>query len=371
MNRQSKLKIGIVFDDTLDNPDGVQQYILSVGKWLISQGHDVHYLVGKTTRNDVGTVHSLARNVAVQFNGNKLSIPLPTNRKQLAKMLADEQFDVLHIQMPYSPWLAHRLILAAPSETRIIGTFHIVSISSFVTLATKALAYWTRRSLQRFDAVVSVSSAAQAYAKQTYGIESKIVPNVFDFARFAAAKPKKSSRQRLNILFLGRLVERKGCRYLLEAILLLKQRSIDGFEVTICGKGELLPGLQRFASEHDLPVKFVGFVTEADKPSYYASADIAVFPSTGGESFGIVLVEAMANGRTAVIAAGNSGYTSVLESRSELLFPVKDAVALADALERLLADSAYRKDIAVWGKTHAAHFDVNLVGQSLIKLYAD
>ena len=368
---QRPLKIGIVFDDSLDKPDGVQQYVLSIGEWLTNQGHNVHYLVGRTTRTDIAQIHSLSRNLNVTFNGNQLSIPLPTKRRMLRQMLQKEQFDVLHVQLPYSPWLAGRLIDAAPSGTTIIGTFHIVAYSRLVQLATHGLAIWTRRSLKRFSEVVSVSSAAATYAQTTYGLKTKVLPNVFDYLRFAQAQPNLPPNvgEKLRILFLGRLVEHKGCQYLLEALRQLQSKGITNFEVVICGKGPLRGKLEAYVHKHQLPVIFTGFVSEADKPSYYASADIAVFPSTGGESFGIVLIEAMANGRSAVLAASNSGYASVMAPQPQLLVRPASSTALADGLERLLTDPAARHAAAVWGQAYSKQFDTAVIGKELLALY--
>jgi phosphatidylinositol alpha-mannosyltransferase len=366
-------KIGFVFDDSLDKPDGVQQYILSIGSWLTSQGHDVHYLVGKTDRQDIHGVHSLSRNVAVKFNGNGMSIPLPTSRRLLRRFLADEKFDVLHVQVPYSPWLAGRLINAAGPDTAIIGTFHIVANSALVNAATRLLGLYTHSTVKKFDEIVSVSKAAQVFAKQTYGIASDIVPNSIDYRRFQSASPlKHGTDKRLTILFLGRLVPRKGCRTLLEAITSLRARHGDEmFRVLICGKGPELTDLQNYVHQHELEavVEFMGFVSEADKPAYYASADISVFPSSGGESFGIVLVEAMASGHSAVLGGDNSGYHTVLEPQPDLLFDPHDPVGLANTIDRYLTDTVLRDAMASWGSIYAQQFDQALVGTELIKRY--
>lgn len=363
-------KIGIVFDDSLDKPDGVQQYILSLGGWLVREGHEVHYLVGQTSRTDIDNVHALSRNVNVTFNGNQLSIPLPISTKKTKQFLMAQKFDVLHVQVPYSPWLAHKVILAAPQGTTIVGTFHIVAFSKFVQLATRCLAIWTKRSTQRFAAIVSVSTAAKAYARATYKVSTDVLPNVFDYSRFHSAQPLLPvAPGKIRIMFLGRLVERKGCQYLLEAVGILKAKGIHNIEVVICGKGPLATKLQDYVKVNNLPVTFAGFVSEADKPGYYASADIAVFPSTGGESFGIVLLEAMASGRTAVLAASNSGYASVMEPRSDLLFPPKDVTSLAARLENLIKNDSDRKHAAAWGATYSREFDVPAVGVKLLKYY--
>ena len=371
--KADRLKIGFVFDDSLDKPDGVQQYILSVGSWLSAQGHEVHYLVGNTERKDLPNVHSLSRNVAVSFNGNDMTIPLPTSRRMLREFLKDQAFDLLHVQVPYSPWLAGRLIAAADSHTAVMGTFHIVAISPLVTTASRLLGLYTHTTVRRFDEIVSVSSAAQQFARSTYGVITDVVPNAFEYQRFHDAQPMQCDDDRLTILFLGRLVTRKGCQILLEAVQQLRAKHGDAmFRVLICGKGPELARLQQFVDTYELSnvVTFVGFVSELDKPSYYASADIAVFPSSGGESFGIVLVEAMASGRTAVIGGDNVGYRSVLQPQPDLLFNPHESAALATKLEYLLTNSKARNDAAAWGTAYATQFDEAVVGAELLRRYA-
>lgn len=370
MVNSRNLKIGIVFDDSLDKPDGVQQYILTVGNWLLSEGHEVHYLVGKTVRKDIPNVYSLSRNINVTANGNQMSIPLPTSRRKLKQHLNAQQYDVLHVQVPYSPWLAHRIILAAPNSTRIVGTFHIVAFSKLIKLATKLLSMWTKRSSVKFSRIVSVSTAASEYALDTYGITTKVVPNVFDFKRFESAAPLLPLIEPIRILFLGRLVERKGCQDLLEAIrILVTNADIPEFRVVVCGKGPELYKLKAYALAHSLPVEFAGFVTEKDKPGYYASADISVFPSTGGESFGIVLLEAMASGKSAVIGARNSGYESVMSQRPSQLFKIHDPQDLAHLLQILMQDNKLRAEYAAWGLEFSRQYDIHTVGKHIIMLY--
>lgn len=370
-----RLKIGFVFDDSLDKPDGVQQYILSIGSWLSDQGHEVHYLVGNTIRTDIANVHSLSRNLQVRFNGNGMSIPLPASRRKLKQFLAAESFDVIHVQVPYSPWLAGRIISAAGPRTAIIGTFHIVAYSPLVTAAAYILGRYTNSTVRKFDEIVSVSTAAQAFAKKTYSIRTEVVPNAIDYERFHIAQPLTEYDDQVpTILFLGRLVPRKGCQRLLEAVELLKrQYKHHSVRVLICGKGPELTNLQAYVNDNDLSdqVKFVGFVSEADKPSYYASADIAVFPSSGGESFGIVLVEAMASGRACVLGGDNSGYRSVLEPQSDLLFDPHNAAQLAAKLNDYLTNKKLRQAMAGWGEHYARQFDQAVVGQELVRRYCD
>lgn len=367
------LKIGFVLDDTLDTPDGVAQYVLTVGAWLTLQGHEVHYLVGETKRRDVAHVHSLSRNIGGRFNGNRMSTPLLASRRKLVKLLEHEKFDVLHVQMPYSPILAGRIIKAAPRRTVIVGTFHILPYSSFSDLANRVLALALRGSLKRFDQIFAVSSAALKYAERTYRISGSVLPNVVDEARFSRAKPlPQYASDELTIMFLGRLVPRKGCMTLLEAVRILKQRNhLPPFRVVICGKGPLDAELKQYVADQLLEeiVTFTGFISEEDKPAYIASADIMTFPSTGGESFGIVLIEAMASGRAVVLAGDNPGYRSVLEPRPELLFPADDAFEVAKNLSTYLRDADARAEVSNWQKQYVHQFDVAVVGAELEATY--
>lgn len=367
------LKIGLVLDTSLDPEDGVQQYVITIGEWLRARGHDVHYLVGETRERQLPGLHSLARNISVRFNGNRTTIPLPTSRRRLRQFLAGQQFDVLHVQVPHSPFMAQRLILAADDTTAVIGTFHIAPYSQLAATGNRALGIWLRPSLKRFDVMLSVSPAAADFARRTFKLDTRVLPNVIDYQRFRGARPLAKYNDKLTILFLGRLVPRKGCQLLLQAVAELTRRAaLPDFRVVICGKGPLMGKLLKFVQDHGLQnsVELVGFVSEADKPRYYASADIAVFPSSGGESFGIVLLEAMASGQAAVLAGDNPGYHSVLAPQADLLFDPKSVSQLADKLEQYLTDTKLRRQMAAWGANYSRDFDVNVVGAKLIDIYA-
>lgn len=369
------LKIGFVLDDSLDKTDGVQQYVLGLGEWMSQQGHEVHYLVGATKRTDLQNIHSLSRNVRVRFNGNRMSMPLPARRSVLRNLLKNEQFDVLHVQVPYSPWLAHRIIRLASKKTAIIGTFHIMPQSGIVRVANRLLAWWLHRSLKRFDKAFAVSEPAEQFARDVYGLACDVLPNVVDVAKFKSAKPlTQYDDDKITIMFLGRLVPRKGCMTLLEAATILKQRkNLPPFRVLICGKGELEDELKSYAADHllDELVTFTGFVPEDEKARYFASADIMAFPSTGGESFGIVLIEGMATGRSVVLAGDNPGYRSVLHARPELLFEPGNAFALANVLTMYLRNPADRKAVLAWQHHFVGQFDVAVVGTWLVTNYRD
>lgn len=366
-----RLKIAFVLDDTLDSTDGVQQYVLTMGKWLSGQGHEVHYLAGQTDRTDLKHVHSLSRNLPVRFNGNRLSVPLPANWHAISRLLQREQFDILHVQMPYSPLLAQRVIRLVPPQTGVVGTFHVIPHSGFVYRANRWLGIWTRSSLKRFDKIVSVSRPAADFARAAYGISSEVLPNTVETGRFATAEPMPV-RNRPLLLFLGRLVPRKGCMLLLQSLHWIKcQDPAWNFELVIAGRGPLERQLRDYVRLHDLDanVRFAGYVNEADKASYLKSADVAVFPSLGGESFGIVLLEAMAGGHAIVLAADNAGYAAVMEPYPDLLFPVSDPIGLAHKLRTFVDSADERRRALAWQQSYIRQFDVSAVGQRLMGIY--
>ncbi len=372
------MKIGFVFDDTLDNPDGIQQYMASLAAYYTLQGHEVHYLVGETSRTDIPNVHSMSRNVKVTFNGNRLSIPLWAPLKHVRAVLAAEQFDVLHVQVPYHPLMAGRIIKAAPASTAVLGTFHVAPYSHLATAGSWLLGKWSQwsGSLHRFNGMVSVSPAASQLAQRTFGLKTEVVPNVFDYSRFHGAKPlPKYDDDIRTIVFLGRLVKRKGCLTLLQAVykLVTDGRKYPAFRVVICGGGALEPSLRDYVTSHKLEdfIEFAGRVSEEDKPRYLASADISAFPSSSGESFGIVLLEAMASGKSAVLGGDNPGYQSVLGGRPSQLFAAKSADALAEKLSERLLNETRRTGDALWGMTECEQYDAATVGAKLLELYRE
>lgn len=370
----SRMKIAFVLDDSIDRPDGVQQYVLTLGAFMERAGHEVHYVCSEATRTDV-TVHSLARNVGVTFNGNGLRIPLPTSRKDLRAFLDEQRYDVIHVQIPHSPLFASRVVDEARAvqgrTIRIVGTFHILPDGRVPEYGTRLLGRIQRRNLARFDAFCAVSPPAVEFARRAFDIEAQVIPCSIDTSAFAGAQAAPRDGDRLRIAFLGRLVERKGAAELIAALATLPPEVRDRLEVRIGGKGPMLDLLTTAVAHAGLEnvVHFDGFVSEEDKPGYYASADLAVFPATGGESFGIVLIEAMASGAGVVFGGANPGYLSVLGDRPEVSVDATDTAAFAAALTRLIEDDALRAELHAEQAERVQRFDVQTVGAQILDLY--
>lgn len=360
------MKVGFVIDDTLDSTDGVQQYILLLGSWLQNQGHEVHYLTGYTVRRDIENIHSLSHNIRVSFNKNWLSIPLPAKRSDIKALLLAQNFDVLHIQMPYSPFLGGKIIKLAAPPTAIVGTFHIAPHSRLVTIASQLLGR-LQPSADRINKIISVSPVAKDFALKTYKRSSRVIPNAVELSQW---QPTVNARRDIDIVFLGRLVERKGCILLLQAVKQLHDSSRPSLRVVIAGDGPERNKLEQFVVNNKLQkiVSFKGYVSEQHKKELLQRAKVSAFPATGGESFGIVLIEAMAAG-SLTIAGNNPGYNSVLGSIKSAMVSPRDTTAFSKRLAQALDDKAWRQRIIDKQQSLVKQYDIEAVGGAILKEY--
>ena len=393
------LRIAFVFDDTLDVLDGVQQHIVTLGRELARRGHEVHYIVGETHRSPMPHTHVMSRNVMVRFNGNRMRIPLPASRRRIRETLETIRPDILHVQAPYSPLMAGRVLAAAPERTGVVATYHIAPIGRLARLGGVALGAVNARSHRRVDEVVAVSDVAADYARATAHVEAQVIPNPVDVARLRAAcatgGPDATdaaahgtgaggigARGGRHVAFLGRFVPRKGATLLLDALAWGERHGVafpEGMHVTCAGMGPLLDECRRRAAALHTPVTFPGFVSEREKATLLAAADVAVFPSTGGESFGIVLLEAIAAGSGVTLAGDNPGYRSTLLGDTDALFPVdargdaaaeRNAETLARRIARALTDADWAARLHAREETLLARYDVTAVADRLEAVYA-
>jgi phosphatidylinositol alpha-mannosyltransferase len=278
--------------------------------------------------------------------------------------------------MPYSPLLAGRVVAAAEDTTAVVGTFHILPHGRLSAVGTRALGALLRRNKKRFDAFLSVSSAAKSFASSHFGIQSSVLPNVVALESYKKGKPLHSLLGKQNIVFLGRFVERKGAHHVLAAYKILLASHPELRETTrlvLCGDG---PDRQRLENQaKDIrdrggDVVFTGFLPEDEKKNYLASATIAVFPSTGGESFGIVLIEAMAAGSMVVLGGDNDGYTTVLGDEPMSLFVPSEHDVFAQRLYVFLTDEAKRQALHTAQQKTVTTYDIEHVGPKLIAVYS-
>lgn len=368
--------IGLLLDDNLDKPDGVQQYVKTLGGYLQRQGHDVHYLVGASS-NSSPNIHVLGRVLNLRFNRNTVGTPLPSplkTRQQVRKLFKEIKFDVIHVQSPHSPLLAGVVIKAASRrQVAITSTFHILPAGFWPKAGSSMLRFILWRSLRQIDCFISNTTATQDFLKSTWKRSSRLIPNPVRVSDFSKSKPKSPGPKK-QIVFLGRLVDRKGVTQLLEAFALLPPDLLESSHLTIGGKGPEMGALKKRLEELKLKnVTLAGFIDEADKPNFLAQADLAVFPSLYGESFGISLLEPMAARAGVVLAGDNPGYRCVLGMQPKLMFDPSDVLGFRDHLEFWLnIDEQNFKDMHNWQQQHVKNYDIDkVVGPEVVKLYQE
>lgn len=364
------MTIGLVLDDTLDKPDGVQQAVISIGEKLRSRGHDVHYIVPKTTRKDLDNIHSVAPYINLKFNGNSVRTPVFASGRKIKKLIKELNFDVVHIQMPYSPFLGAKVLKKASKNTKLVGTFHILPYNKRAVVGTRLLGFILKRSVRKLDNVFATSGPALRFMKDTFHVDGKVLSNPVDVKFYESFKRQPDSLGKIQIVYLGRFDERKGVRQLLLAYEFLDPNSRELSQLTMCGKGPLLEELKQFAVEKNLNVNFPGFVSEEEKAQHLSNSDIAVFPSTSGESFGIVLVEAMAAHAGVVLGGDNPGYRSVLEPWPQTLFDPNDMDAFVQKLTYYIHAEERRKRDGDAQHGTVMQYDINRVCDVLEKTYS-
>ena len=364
------MKIAMVTPYDLAAPGGVNRYAQDIAAWVRGQGHEVQLIGPASPGGGRPPPHAtiLGRARRVRVGGTVAPIALdPRLGSRVRELLRRERFDVVHVHEPLMPMLSlHALRLA---DAPLLGTFHSAEPAArrLYRLAGPLLRRWTRRLAAR----TAVSETARAVAGPALGGPCAIVPGCIDLARFATPRREPPDGDaRRTILFVGRSDARKGLGDLIDAYGQLRARH-DGLRLVVVGpsgrRGEALRARAAASGWDD--VRFIGPVPTGDLPRYYQAADVFVAPATGGESFGLVLAEAMAAGAP-VVAGDNPGYRAVLrDGRDGLLTPPRDPAALAAAIERLLGDEPLRRRLIDAGRARARDFDVAVVGARMLSLY--
>lgn len=362
------MKIVQVSPYSMDRPGGVQTHIRDLSAWIRAQGHEVRVVSPPGSDGQVDSI-SLGGFRTMSLHGTAFEISRARHRdlRTAVTDLRDWGAEVVHLHTPWTPMLAWQVWrgLCLPS----IGTFHatLPEGSGF-----DPFRWYIRRAARHFHRhleTVLVPSSAPLAQWQALGVspEPRISPPAINLARWRSARRMRSGGPHL--VFMGRLEERKGVRVLLEAWANIAA-ALPEARLTIAGDGKLRDFLKQFAHDRNLSrVKFHPPPSDAEAPVLIAGADFFVAPATGGESFGLVLIEAMSAGALPV-AAANPGYTTVLTGEGRaLLVPPEDPTALANKVIALARDPALCAHLSDWAQTHAAGFDVGAVGPDLLTVY--
>jgi len=365
------MKIGLVSAYDYSSPGGVINHVSCLAHYLHLLGHNVKIIAPlrrKGTRYFEENVLAVGRPLPVPYGGTTARIPLsPWLPYQVKHMLARENFDIIHLHEPFIPMLCLSTLIE--SETTNVGTFHACHERSTV--------YWLgqpimRRLGRKLHGKIAVSQPALNYISKYLPAEYHTIPNGIDIHYFKPDGPTRPEFKdgKLNILFVGRLEERKGIDDLIHACSIVKQ-DFPGFRLIIAGPGLKLRYQYELLAKRLLPdqVFFTRFVRFDELPQYYRAADIFCAPATGGESFGIVLLEAMASGKP-VVATNIPGYASVLTNGEEgLLAKPKDRHSLAEAILTLIHDKSLRQKMAEKGLAKAQKYSWENVSRQVMDYY--
>lgn len=346
------MRIGIVCPYSFDQPGGVQAHILDLGSTLIAQGHEVQVLGPATTAADIPDfVVRGGRSIPIPYNGSVARLALgPQVVARTKKFIREGHFDLLHIHEPNSP--SYSLVALAVAHGPIVATYHA---SASASTALRIVLPFLRPSLEKIRGSIAVSELARRWQVEMVGGDPVLIPNGVDISAFEASKKTKPPE----IVFLGRLDEpRKGLDIFLDAVAGITQP----VRVTVIGAGE-----HRRLSPLSPPVDFVGRVSDARKAEILGRAAIYVAPNTGSESFGIVLVEAMA-AQCAVVASDLEAFRAVCGSAGHY-FPTGNTVALRKELNHLLANPQECTEAGEKGRRQAEQFDWSHVSRKIMAVY--
>ncbi|WP_117214583.1 glycosyltransferase family 4 protein [Allorhizocola rhizosphaerae] len=356
------MRIGIVCPYSMEVPGGVQLHVRDLAEALIAMGHEVSVLAPADDEQDLPPyVVAAGRAVAVPYNGSVARLNFgPISAARVRRWLNQGSFDVVHVHEPTTPSLSLLAVMACDGP--IVATFHTAMTRSAVLSAGRKVAQLV---LERITARIAVSALARRVQVEHLDGGAVEIPNGVAVSKFADALPLSYSGELVG--FLGRFTEpRKGFDVLAQALeAVMPQR--PALRLLLAGPSDL--------DEVKLPhvvasrIEFLGRVSEEDKARMLRTVDVYVAPNTGGESFGMILTEAMAAG-AAIIASDLDAFRRVLDGgKAGVLFPVGDSEALASSIVDLLDDGERRQALSEAARKAVAAYDWPVVAQQVLEVY--
>ena len=361
------MKIGFVSPYAWDTPGGVQAHIRDLALHYRSDGHEVSVLAPSMSE-DVGDddfVTIAGRPVSIPYNGAIARVLFgPVAASRVRQWIATYDFDILHLHEPAIPSLS--LLACSIADGPMVGTFHVAAPKQRAAFAVAPVIVPI---VEKLRARIAVSEEARRTLTDHIDTDAVVIPNGIDVNFFARATAHEEWRRGSTIGFLGRFSEpRKGLNLLLEALPRILSKYPDT-RILIAGPGEAMEVMKSIAPQHRNRVLFLGRISDEEKARFFKSVDIYVAPNTGGESFGIILAEAMAAG-AAITASDLPAFASVLgEGKYGRLFTNGDAESLAETLIHLLGSAEERSEMGRLAEEGARRFDWGVVGAEIMNVY--
>lgn len=366
------MKVGLVSFHSFQNPGGVKNHIMGLARELQKRGVQVKIIVPRRSRSENygKDVLLLGTSFPMPFNESQGDFVINFNPFAIRRVLNKEKFDILHLHNFGFPSAFE--ILVSSKATNIL-TFHanleksqlLKTFPSFLSIFRK-IVNW------KVHGVIGVSPLTMELFK-TFPRPKRVIPNGLDLESFQGKPPMvQFADGKLNILFVGRMEKRKGLPYLLKAYEIL-QKKHPNLRLLIVGEGELREECEQFAQRHKLrEVHFLGELQDSDLRRAYKSADIFCSPALHGESFGIVLLEAMAS-KLPIVAFANKGYAQFFRGKkgANFLVPPKDVAGLSQKLELFIQNESLRKEMGEWGFQEVQQYSWKSVADQILKFYEE
>ena len=372
-----KMRIALVSPYDYGVPGGVNKHISHLATEFAQLGHEARILVASSEKGvaDTRVINASSAIIHVPFAGSIARVSLdPRVYRRTKHILQEGCYDVLHLHEPLMPLLPlavlrhHDLV----PQAICVGTFHAFREVSRAYYYGKPI---FRRFFKRLDGHITVSEAARQYHMRYFPADYAVIPNGVDVDLFGGPDVRPMDEYQdgcFNVLFVGRLEKRKGLPYLIEAFPQV-QRDVPHVRLIVVGaydEAEQTPFLLQAHSLGLTQVHFVGRVTEEELARYYRTADVFCAPNTGMESFGLVLLEAMASG-IPIVASDIEGYREVVDDGVQgVLVRPEDSEALAYALASLLRDPARRRAMSAAGREKAQRYSWRVVAARVLEYYA-
>lgn len=359
------LKIGIVCPYGWDTPGGVQNHVRDLAEFLTAAGHHVSVLAPVVDETKIpGYVTSAGKPIAIPYNGAVARVLFgPIAFARVRHWIAQGDFDILHLHEPAIPSIS--LLACWAAEGPMVGTFHAAAKRQKAIFAIGPI---LEPVIEKLSARIAVSEAARATLTEHLETDAVVIPNGIYADRYRDGKAQEKW-QRNTLGFIGRFEEpRKGLSVLVDALPIISRFAPD-VRVFIAGPGETDEVIESIDPQLRSRFTFLGKISEEDKADFLASISLYIAPNTGGESFGIILAEALAGGAT-VVASDIPAFDSLLNhGQYGELFESESSTDLAKRVIDLLRDENRRVELGKAGKAHAQQFDWKVVADQIFSIY--
>ncbi len=367
------MKIAIFTPYNIFKSGGVQEHVENQASVLRSRGHDVTILTprprGHKPEEAPKGVIFLGVSTRIKTPNATSSDVSATLDSEMVDRVLESNFDVVHVHEPIAPLSARQILTASDGHGLRVGTFHAALPGNAIgkSLSSTYKTY-ARSVVPHVDVVTAVTPAAIGYIEDSVVQKINYIPNGINSKKYIN---RHLTRDKNNILFIGRLEKRKGARYLLKAFIELKKLNPYA-TLTIAGDGPLKKSLMQFVEDNEVKdVEFLGFISDEQKLELLSKCGVYTSPALYGESFGIVLVEAMSMGAP-IVAHPNDGYKWVLQDTGRLsLIDCKDKYLYADRLLLMMEDDQIRSTWQKWAEKYIKQFDYEIIVTAYEKLYKE